>query len=120
MYLSQRRYVKNILILLILFSFQATHAGATVKVESEPFVPDDKTAIAIAKAVLVPIFGETFEEQRVHQTFSKTHIFYAHLYHGDTWIVEDAPSARLKWSEPILRVEIDKKRGCILKVSDSY
>ncbi len=33
-------------------------------------------------------------------------------------VAEDAPPSRLKWSEPILRVEIGRKRGCILKVSD--
>jgi hypothetical protein len=110
--------MKNILILLILLFFQATHVGAALDAERDAFVPDDKTAIAIAKAVLIPIFGETFENNRIHQPFSKKYNFYARL-HGDTWIVENAPPARKKWSEPILRVEINKKRGCILKVSDS-
>ncbi len=119
--------MKKILIVIILLFFQTTlthaalevHDGATVEAKPPAFVPDDKTAIAIAKAVLIPIYGETFEQNRVQRPFSKINNFYAHL-HGDTWIVENAPSARKKWTEPILRVEIDKTNGCILKVSDSY
>ena len=108
--------MKNVLLLFALLFPQTVHAVGEA-VEREVFVPDDKTAIAIAKAVLTPIFGETFNEHRKRQPFSKTHIFYATSYQ-EMWVVEDAPPARLSWSEPILRVEIDKKRGCILKVSE--
>ena len=108
--------MKNVLLLLALLFSQAAHAVGDA-VEREVFVPDDKTAIAIAKAVLIPIFGETFDEHRKRHAVSKTHTFYATLQR-DIWVVEDAPPARLTWAEPILRVEIDKKRGCILKVSE--
>ena len=108
--------MKNVLLLLALLFSQAAHAVGEA-VEREVFVPDDKTAIAIAKAVLIPIFGETFDEHRKRHPISKTHNFYATSYQ-DMWVVEDAPPARNQWSEPILRVEIDKKRGCILKVSE--
>ena len=107
---------KSVLLLIMLFYFQTTYAVGK-KVDREVFVPNEKTAIAIAKAVLTPIFGETFTENRLRLPFSKTHTFYATSY-LDIWIVEDAPPARLSWSEPILRVEISKKSGCILQVSE--
>jgi hypothetical protein len=107
---------KGILLLIMLFYFQTAYAVGKA-VDREVFVPDEKTAIAIAKAVLIPIFGESFAEHRLRQPFSKTHTFYATSYQ-DRWVVEDAPPARLAWSEPVLRVEIDKKRGCILQVSE--
>ena len=107
--------MKNVILLFTLLFSQAAHAVGDA-VEREVFVPDDKTAIAIAKAVLIPIFGETFDEHRKRHVFLKTHTFHA-TPHQDMWVVEDAPPNRLMWPDPILRVEIDKKRGCILKVS---
>ena len=106
--------MRKILALLAVFSLQTVWAD---EVKRDVFVPNEKTAIAIAKAILIPMFGENFDEDRARQTFSKTHNFYATLYQ-DTWVVEDAPPSRLSWSEPILRVEIERKRGRIKKVSE--
>jgi hypothetical protein len=106
--------MKKALLLLTLLVIQAAHAEQST--EPGDLVPDGLTAVAIAKAVLIPILGDTLEERRKSQQFLNSRHFYATL-HNDTWIVEDAPPARGKWSKPVLRVEIDKKRGCILKVS---
>lgn len=98
------------------FSFLACAAVGT-PVRTEAVVPDETTAIAIAKAVLVPIYGEHFDRHRRRHPVSARHDFHATRYE-DRWVVEDAPPSRLRWVEPILRVEIDRKRGTILRISE--
>jgi hypothetical protein len=108
------RYMKRATIILATICFQLAHAGP---VSRDVLVPDEATAITIAKAVLIPIFGEDFEKKRMHPTSRNPHTFYA-ILSGDTWVVEDAPPSRKKWSDLILRVEIDRKCGCIGRVGE--
>ena len=80
--------------------------------ESAPvngFVPDEKTAIEIARAVLRPLFGE--------ERIKNAKQFYATLHDKKIWVVEDAPPSRRRWANPIVTAQIDRERGCILKVS---
>ena len=98
--------MKRATVILATMCWQLAHGDP---VSRDVLVPDETTAIAIAKAVLIPIFGDDFETKRMRPTWRRPHTFYAVLS-GDTWVVEDAPPTRKKWSAPILRVEIDRKR----------
>lgn len=109
--------MKKIVLPLALLCSPWVHGAVGIPVKRDVVVPDEKTAIAIAKAVLVPIFGEDFNQNRTWRYLAKTHTFYTSS-HKDRWVVEDAPPSRLKWTEPVLRVEIDKKDGCILSISE--
>ncbi len=79
------------------------------------YVPDETTAIAIAKAVLRPLVGRDLIDG------PKALPFYASLEappYSNIWYVENAPPTRAQWATPIIRVEMDKESGRILKVDD--
>jgi len=84
------------------------------------YVADEATAIAIARAVLRPIVGA----QSVDNPTALP--FYANLIKrgvgltgGDLFCyVENAPPARLKWTTPVLRVEMNQKSAQIISISD--
>jgi len=109
--------MRKIILTLAIGCSQLAQSAVGVTVKRDIIVPDETAAIAIAKAVLVPIFGNDFNQNRTWPHLAKTHTFYASS-HKDRWVVEDAPPSRLKWTEPVLRVEIDKKDGCILSISE--
>jgi hypothetical protein len=108
--------MKRLAFVLLAAACLAPAEAATVN--RDVLVPDEPTAIAIARAVLVPIVGKNFDTNRMRPLVHRPHAFHASLS-GDTWVVEDAPPARKKWSDPILRVEIDRKRGCVLRISET-
>jgi hypothetical protein len=87
--------MKKIALLLVVSSVQSIQAGVGVPVTRSELVPDEKTAITIAKAVLIPIFGEDFNQYRARKSLANPHAFYASSY-KQRWIVEDAPPARLQ------------------------
>jgi hypothetical protein len=69
-------------------------------------VPDEKTAILIAEAVLVPIYGE--KEVKEQAPWS------VNLKNG-IWVLK----GRLKAAQPVggnLNIKISKKSGCILRI----
>ena len=69
------------------------------------YVPDAKTAIIIAEAVWLPIYGESIYENKP---------FVAKL-HGDAWVVQGSLPAHLVGGVPV--AEISKITGEILRVS---
>ena len=75
-------------------------------VPSNGFVPDEKTAIKIAEAVWIPIYGE-------HQIQSEKP-FVASLKNG-VWTVEG--SLPKGWDGGVAIAEISKRDGRILRVS---
>src|SRR6185437_10522362 len=80
-----------------------------------PCIPDSTTAIAVAKAVLHPLIGSEVIDGE------KALSFYASLDaspHDNIWHVEDAPPVRAQWVSPVIRVELEKDSGRILKVDD--
>ena len=77
-------------------------------VPRDGFVPDEKTAIKIAEAVIAPVFGEqTLEEKRP---------FTAKLV-GSDWVVKSAvpkpPTGDTITRGGLLEVHINKSTGCI-------
>ena len=75
-------------------------------VPSNGFVPDEKTAIKIAEAVWVPIYGE--------QQIQSEKPFVASLKNG-VWTVEG--SLPKSWVGGVAIAEISKRDGRILRVS---
>ena len=84
----------------------AAEPGYTPKVG---YVPDQATAVKIAEAVLVPIYGDQVLQQRP---------FKATL-NGDRWTVEGSfnhPKGEA-WVGGVALIEIKKSSGEILKVT---
>ncbi len=75
-------------------------------------VGDDETAIKIAKAVLRPLIGAAAIDGPHALPFYATEITSP----GNYYYVENAPPARLQWVTPVIRVEINKADGSIIKV----
>ena len=75
-------------------------------VPSNGFIPDEKTAIKIAEAVWVPIYGE--------QQIQSEKPFVASLKNG-VWTVEG--SLPKGWVGGVAIAEISKRDGRILRVS---
>jgi hypothetical protein len=80
-------------------------AGAAVK-PARGFVPDERTAIAIAEAVLIPVFGETqiLGERPFHA-----------VLRGKVW--EVSGSLPPGWDGGVALVQINKDDGRILSVT---
>jgi hypothetical protein len=71
------------------------------------FVPDEKTAIAIAEAVLVPVYG--------HKQITSEEPFLTSL-NADTWSVHGSmPKGFNKGG--VAEVDISKSKGCILRMA---
>ena len=77
------------------------------------FVPNEVTAIRIAKAVLMPIYGE--------ENIKRERPFNARLIHGkggpssDTWFVNGYLPPHMMGG--VAEISISKDTGCILSVS---
>lgn len=70
------------------------------------FVPDETTAVRIAEAVLIPVYGE--EKIKNERPFKA-------ILRKDIWIVED--SLPEGWLGGVAIVEISKKDGRIYRMS---
>jgi hypothetical protein len=68
-------------------------------------VPDEKTAIAVAEAVLTPVYGQKQIESE--EPFSVS-------LDGDTWSVHGSLPKGLYVTGGEAEVEISKSKGCIL------
>ncbi|SRR6266498_1424815 len=78
---------------------------------AEGYVPDKKTAIRIAEAVLTPIYGEELVRKERPYTATLT---------NDVWFVEGTLRKGILGapvSGGVAEVEISKKDGCVLRVS---
>ncbi len=101
---------KHLPILLIasLLISNACLAGETAEHSVTPkdgFVPDEQTAIRIAEAVWIPIYGkEMIEAERPIQA----------ILHNEVWIVEGTLHAQ---KGGVAEAEIAKKDGRIIRVS---
>ncbi|MGJ0483739.1 MAG: hypothetical protein ACR65R_04280 [Methylomicrobium sp.] len=56
--------MKTIILPLAILCSQAVQGAGEIPVKRDILVPDETTAIAIAKAVLVPIYGVDFNQNR--------------------------------------------------------
>ena len=74
---------------------------------TDGYVPNEKTAILIAEAVLYPIYGE--------KKIKSERPFKASLKNG-VWIVEGTFNKPKGWLGGVALVEISKESGCILRV----
>jgi hypothetical protein len=69
------------------------------------FVPDEKTAIAVAEAVLIPVYGQKQIESE--EPFSTR-------LDGDTWSVHGSLPNGPNVTGGVAEVQISKSRGCVL------
>lgn len=74
-------------------------------------VPDQKTAILIAEAVLAPVYGEKVLNERPFTATLKDDTWYVlgTFHHGSGKLIAGG----------VAIVEISKKDGCILRISHS-
>ena len=87
-------------------------AGLTLQpsaiVRAQPYVPDESTAIAIAEAVLWPIFGVQLVEQIKPFTATRD---------GNVWRVISEPKLGVFASGGAVIVLIDRETGAIIEWS---
>ncbi|MFC0130977.1 hypothetical protein CR105_05165 [Massilia eurypsychrophila] len=110
------KFFKYLLIALQLFLVTATWVSAQESlkqsdstpgyVPKEGFIPDRRTAIAVAIAVLIPIYGE--EEVRENRPFVAT-------LKGGKWTVTGSLPKNMVGGVP--EVQLSKSNGKILKIS---
>ena len=106
------RTIKRISFLIVLFlailiniAFATKNSQESNCQDSEVnYVPDSTTAIKIAEAVLIPIYGEEIYEQRP----------YSVELEKDVWIIEGFIGEKLGG---VFHIEIQKKDCKILKVT---
>lgn len=73
-------------------------------VPAEGFVPDAKTAIKIAEAVIEPVYGvQTIRDERP---------FKARLVSGE-WFVKGSSPTNADWKGGVVEVHISKTNGCV-------
>lgn len=86
----------------------SVHVGA-VAYPANGYVPDEETAIAIAEAVIIPIYGK--------RRMKSERPYKAKLKENDIWIVwGNLPFKRLGIMGGTIQVEISKIDGRILEV----
>lgn len=78
--------------------------SSTSNPEVDGYVPDEETAIKIAEAVWLPIYGENVKDEKP---------FHASLKNDSIWIVEGTLHTELGG---VARAEIQKRDGKILRV----
>jgi hypothetical protein len=77
-------------------------------ISKDGFVPDKKTANAIARAVLPPIYGENMSE--IDEEFTV-------LSDADTWHISSHTTPATKYQlGGGFELEISKSKGCILRL----
>ena len=100
-------YLFCVIISINLMSCTSIEKPHSVKVKNG-FVPNETTAITIAQAVLIPIYGkEKIEKQKP---------FKAKLENG-IWIVSGTFNMPTEWKGGTAIAEISKKDGKIIRVS---
>jgi len=98
-----------ILVFCLITSPIILHAEETQKHNYKPkegYVPDEETAIKIAVAVWIPIYGkEEIESEKPYQATLKDGIWY---------VIGSLPEG---WLGGVAEVEISKDDGCIIRIS---
>jgi hypothetical protein len=104
--------LSKLILISCLFTTRFLQAHESVQSDSgytpkDGFVPDENTAIVVAKAVLIPVYGE--------QSIKNEEPFSAAL-NNDTWSVHGTmPKGFNKGG--VASVEISKTKGCILHMT---
>jgi hypothetical protein len=93
---------------ILLLLVAVTHSGATTKKHPD-YVPDEKTAIRIAEAVLIARDGE----ERVKEQLPLS----ASISYGELWIVQGTEPGPPRKGGGIA-VMINKHSGCIVNVME--
>lgn len=89
----------------MLISITVAGVDIAAYVPSDGFVPDERTAVRIAEAVLIPIYGE--------QQVARERPYQASLRNG-VWIILGSLPKNVLGG--VAKVEISKKNGCVLSV----
>jgi hypothetical protein len=104
--------IKNILFILLMIVFLSNllNAQKLSHIEQYGCVPDKETAIKIAEAIWLPIYGEKIYNKRP---------FQAELINNDTWkvvgTIKDKPNSITVGGVPIIFI---RKKDCtIIKVT---
>jgi hypothetical protein len=95
--------LKRVLIIVISLSFILSYKPIG---RGEDYVPDEATAVKIAEAIWLPVYGKSIYDDKP---------FTATLKNSDVWIVEGTPGKGLKGGVPY--IEIQKSDCKILVVT---
>ena len=100
-----KNHIYSTACLLIVCSFSFAESSKHTYTPSQGYVPNETTAIKIAEAVWLPIYGKSI--------YSKIP-FIAKL-NGTVWVVEGSLPLHMRGGVPV--IEIVRKTGEILRVS---
>lgn len=103
---TPKRIIAGLILAALALSLAAAEPKPHSYVPNNGFVPDDATAIAIAVAVWIPVYGR--------EAISSQKPYMATLV-NDTWIVEGSLPKEMLGG--VARAEIAKKDGRILRVT---
>jgi len=78
--------------------------NSTSNPDIDGYIPDEETAIKIAEAIWLPIYGEKINDEKP---------YHAILQNDSIWIVEGTLHSELGG---VVRAEIQKKDGKVLKI----
>ena len=92
---------------IVLTGTTVAYCGSQSSHPKAGFVPDAKTAIAVAEAVLIPIYGE--KQIVAERPFTAT-------VHGGVWTVRGTPVQSTQ-NGGAAEIEISEQSGCILRVT---
>lgn len=105
----KKRAVISCIVLLcisvLLVSVQSSYSTNALS-KNRDFVPDEKTAIKVAEAIWLPIYGDDIYTQRP---------FKAKLVNSNVWVVEGTMEKNMAGG--VAYIEIRKKDCKVLKVS---
>jgi hypothetical protein len=99
-----QKIVYYLIFAIVVLSSQILFSAASIEPQKE-YVPNEKTAIRVAEAILEPIYGEKFVK--------KGRPYKALLMDGEVWLVESNSSKR---TGAIVVIEIQKSDCKVLKM----
>lgn len=106
--------MKKLASLIILFCVMLEAVGQTTErpmhnyIPPDGYVPNERTAVRVAEAVLIPIYGqETVEKERP----------FTAVLRDEVWIVRGKGPKDTMTAGGVALVEISKKDGRILRVT---
>ena len=100
------KYRLQILLLsLLIFSNVLAEDSKHYFIPKEGYVPDEKTAIKIAEAIWLPIYGDNIYKKRPFKAQLK----------GNIWLVQGSLPTQMLGGVP--EAEISKQTGQIIRVS---
>lgn len=105
--MKKNKLISKILILILFLSVGACTGVRKSKTSASPhgdLIPDEKTAITVAEAIWLPIFGKRIYEQKP---------FVAFLMDGKVWLVSGTLKTEIGG---VVSIKIQKSDGKILEV----